>query len=29
VAKVADILMRLQIKRMVKELPGKLFIKEG
>ena len=29
VAKVADILMRLQIKGMVKELPGKLFIKEG
>lgn len=29
VAKVADILMRLQIKGMVRELPGKLFVREG
>jgi len=29
VAKVADILMRLQLKKMVRELPGKLFLKES
>ncbi|MBE0477921.1 DNA-protecting protein DprA [Candidatus Aerophobetes bacterium] len=28
VAKVADILMRLQLKGMVRELPGKLFLKD-
>lgn len=29
VAKVADILMKLQLKKMVRELPGKLFLKES
>jgi len=29
VARVADILMRLQLKKMLRELPGKLFLKES